>query len=261
MISHIHKCIFIHITKCAGSSVEHAFGVNVHKNTPTDYEHLFGWCPQNKLFLQHATPQQLLDLGYISPEVWAAYYKFIIVRNPWSRAYSDYYWLIENSKIYGSFEEYINGEGGFKEIMHKTTKRFRGDHLYPQIDYFFMHGKGINYDQIVYFENLNTGLDLVTQQLVLPRDFFTHRVNTSSKKLAHYSLFYNNKRKRLVEEKFKKDISFLKYQFEERKTVMDKIKLPFRYQFPPTYKSKFKYKYPKLAAFYKGFSGILGWRV
>ena len=75
MISHKHKCIFIHIPKCAGSSIETAFGVDVNNNTLNE-EYLFGWDSVNKLYLQHATPQQLIDFKLIAEENWKAYYKF-----------------------------------------------------------------------------------------------------------------------------------------------------------------------------------------
>ena len=58
MISHEHKCIFIHISKCAGSSIETAFGIDVSDNTEGNNLNLFGWNKKYRLFLQHATPQQ-----------------------------------------------------------------------------------------------------------------------------------------------------------------------------------------------------------
>lgn len=82
MISHKHKVIFIHIPKCAGSSVETAFGINVNDNQLNE-ENLFGWDNKNKIYLQHATPQQLIDLKILSPKIWDEYYKFVIVRNSW----------------------------------------------------------------------------------------------------------------------------------------------------------------------------------
>ena len=78
MISHRHKCIFIHITKCAGSSIESAFGIDISNNSESNNSNLFGWCSKDQLFLQHATPQQLLDFGHITQNIWNTYYKFII---------------------------------------------------------------------------------------------------------------------------------------------------------------------------------------
>ena len=87
MISHKHKCIFIHIAKCAGISIEYAFGVDVTNHNAEENDFLFGWDKTNKLWLQHATPQELFDLTLISRYHWESYYKFVVYRNSWDRAY------------------------------------------------------------------------------------------------------------------------------------------------------------------------------
>ena len=43
-----------------------------------NYDFLYGWCPKRKLFLQHATVQELLELDLISNKTWNEYYKFTI---------------------------------------------------------------------------------------------------------------------------------------------------------------------------------------
>ena len=67
MISHDHKCIFIHIPKTAGSSInKFYFNAKQLDWTTPNYDILYGWCPDRKLHLQHATPIQLLQTGLIS---------------------------------------------------------------------------------------------------------------------------------------------------------------------------------------------------
>ena len=87
MISHKYKCIFIHIAKCAGTSIENSFGIDTKNHNSKENKSLFGWDDHLKLWLQHATPQQLLDNHLISEHHWNTYYKFIIYRNSWARAY------------------------------------------------------------------------------------------------------------------------------------------------------------------------------
>ena len=65
MISHTHKIIFIHIPKCAGSSVEVYFKNKTFDWTKPSYKNLTGWCPKRKIHLQHATSKQLLELDLI----------------------------------------------------------------------------------------------------------------------------------------------------------------------------------------------------
>lgn len=138
MISHRHKCIFIHISKCAGSSIETAFGIDVKDNSEVNHINVFGWCNKNKIFLQHATPNELINLGYISEKTWNTYYKFIVVRNPWSRALSDYFWISTHSKIKDSFSNFLLKKGKFEDIMsNHNFPSYRGDHLNSQKSYFF----------------------------------------------------------------------------------------------------------------------------
>jgi len=60
MISHKHKRIFIHIPKMGGASIEKLFGIAPFDSNIPDYKNLVGWCPKRKLYLQHATLNELL---------------------------------------------------------------------------------------------------------------------------------------------------------------------------------------------------------
>lgn len=86
-----------------------------------NYKVLYGWCPERKFFMQHATARQLLETKLITEEQWNTYFKFSFVRNPWDRAISDYYWLQKDQNIRGSFKQYLFKEGVFKKIF----KRYR----------------------------------------------------------------------------------------------------------------------------------------
>jgi hypothetical protein len=178
MISHKHKCIFIHISKCAGSSIEHGFGINLYDNSENNNKNLFGWNYEHEIFLQHATPQQLLDNKFITQEIWDTYYKFIIVRNPFSRLISDYFWLRSESGIRDSFKNFLNAKGKYEKILKvKDYETYRGDHLTPQISYFYLNGKSISYERVLRFENLNTELKLLCSDLSINPNMFSHKVN------------------------------------------------------------------------------------
>jgi hypothetical protein len=224
MISHKHKCIFIHISKCAGSSVEKAFGIDLHDNTENNNPNLFGWNQKHKLFLQHATPQELFDYSFINKDIWDSYYKFIIVRNPYDRAMSDYFWMMKDLKIKDSFENFLNMSGQFDIMKNtKSISDYRADHLRKQIDYFYLNGNKIEYDNVIRFENISTGFQNLALQLNLPLYFFSRKENVLKKKQDHYSFFYNQKRKRLVEDKYLFDIDFLGYQFEDKRNFLAKF--------------------------------------
>ncbi|MCT8340065.1 sulfotransferase family protein [Flavobacteriaceae bacterium TK19130] len=246
MISHKHKSIFIHISKCAGTSVENAFGVP-KKMTPPNYDMLYGWSEKHSLHLQHATPEQLLSKKLITEAQWSDYFTFIIVRNPYSRAYSDYHWVMANSGVYGSFKDFIMAKGPFKALLTQRNINYMGDHLWSQYDYFHIQGKRISYDRVIRLESLATEAPNLAETIGLPKNTFSKKANVASKKLSHYSIFYTEKRKRLVEKYYKKDLDFLGYQFEDRRastqTFLENSKLLFQ----PKAKLYFRLKYPYLA--------------
>ena len=225
MISHKHKCIFIHIAKCAGTSIEHAFGVDVVNHNAEENEHLFGWDNRNKLWLQHATPQQLIDLGYINEDTWNTYYKFIVFRNSWDRAYSDYLWMQNVRNICDTFENFINKSGNFKKILNDQSSRlYAGDHLYLQKSYFFLNNHEIKYETVINFDTLQVGVDKVLKDLNLDCDFFSTHLNSSkSRKNIHYSKFYNYRKKKLIAERYKEDIDFFHFKFEDKRSFLQKV--------------------------------------
>ncbi|WP_179346229.1 sulfotransferase family 2 domain-containing protein [Winogradskyella ursingii] len=224
MVFHKQKCIFIHIPKCAGSSILKFFEPETKfYNDQPDYNILYGWCPDRKIHLQHATSKELLETNLIDQQTWDNYYKFTFVRNPWDRAYSDYLWMKKELKTEGPFKDFLLQRGNFKKRLTKKNIDFRGDHLYPQTDFFDINGK-YEMDFVGRFEFFNQDISFIISQLNLNRKFDVH-VNKSKSRFNHYSKFYNKKKKNMVAQLYAKDIEKLNYSFEERKNFQDKIRV------------------------------------
>jgi hypothetical protein len=224
MISHKHKCIFIHIPKCAGSSIR-----DFYFDTPKldwkipNYDLLYGWCPKRKIHLQHATTKQLLETELISEDVWSNYYKFTFVRNPWDRAYSSYLWVMKDRRIKDSFKNFVLAQGLFKNVLTNEEVMFnRACHLWLQTDFFTFDGS-LKLDFIGRFETLNEDIISINNQLNIDTVFKQHS-NKSMNRVKHYSYFYENKYKKLVETIYQKDIEDLEYSFENNKRGFQKLK-------------------------------------
>ncbi len=224
MISHKHKCIFIHIPKTAGTSIITFFHPEAKFNYKIpDYERLYGWCPKRQLHLQHATAKELLETELLTQEQWENYYKFTFVRNPWDRAYSDYMWIMKDRKVKGTFSEYLYKQGGFKEVFtNQNNADYRGDHLLPQTDFFDFEGL-YKVDFIGKFEKFPEDIGEVLKMLNLNNGFNRHE-NKQQKLLKHYSEFYTQNKKKLIENIYRKDIGHLNYVFEDKKSVLSKLK-------------------------------------
>lgn len=243
MVSHEHRCIFIHISKCAGTSVERAFGVT----TPSDPKMGYGWNSEFKLHLQHATPKQMLETGLVTKQQWDTYYKFVIVRNPFARAYSDYPWVMLNTKVYGRFSQFLNASGPFKDRLNVLNNHYMGDHLLPQSDYLQLNGQPIAFDCVIRMENITMGFEQVIKELSLPADFFSTPSNVNNKKLPHYSYFYTPSRKRLVQQLYKKDLDFLEYSYTEKRPISLPFLTDFSMLLGKNGKLNFRLKYPYFA--------------
>ena len=228
MISHKHKCIFIHIPKCAGTSVKYFLfpDQEVHWFEP-NYDVVHGFCPERKIFMQHATSKQLLETGLITKEQWDSYYKFTFVRNPWDRAVSDYFWLMNDQNIKDSFNNYLNKTGKFKHVLNYVgTKHYRGEHVIPQSDFFSEEGT-YKMDFVGGFENFSADMNKVVKALGHTENFNTH-INKAVKKKAHYSKIYSNSQRDMVDKLYKKDIEQFGYTFDDQRTPFNHFKHKFR---------------------------------
>ena len=224
MISHKYKCIFVHIPKCAGSSINKFIldGRNFDWRKP-NYEYLYGWCPKRKIHLQHATARELLETELVSEECWNTYYKFTVVRNSWDRAYSDYLWIQEDTKIKGSFKDFVSKSGNFYNILNdKSTMLYRGDHLKSQLCFFDLVGS-FSMDKVLQFNQLEIELQELKRNLKIERAH-PEKLKYNSNKLEHYSFFYTKTKMELIQEVYKKDIELLSFHFEDEKRGLRKIK-------------------------------------
>ena len=223
MISHKLKIIFIHIPKCAGSSIKDFYFDKPSYDWKTpDYECLYGWCPERKIHLQHATPKQLIETELITLEDWNHYYKFAFVRNPWDRAYSDYLWIKKDRNVRGSFKSYIQKKGSFKDVLNNNnTMNYRGDHLIAQSE--FANDERYPLDFIGKFENLKSDIKHINDQLGINSEFSKHS-KRNTKKLSHYSKFYTNSNVELVQSLYSEDIKQFNYKFDDQRSGIHMLK-------------------------------------
>ena len=99
MISHKHKFIFIHINKTGGSSLEHALKKYCENFSNRKFKHQ---CLFDKL---ENNPPLISQCKHLLEE----YFKFTIVRNPWDKELSDYFFNKRLGRNVGSnLTEYFN---------------------------------------------------------------------------------------------------------------------------------------------------------
>lgn len=205
MISHTHRFIFVHIPKNAGNSVNRFFGVD--------------W--QNHMDIRRYQAE-------LPRAVFADYFKFAIVRNPWERLFSDYNYQLKKSRAKNT-KLFIYDERGLRrnfaawvEAAFSNPTSYApadwggsvspGIHRWsPQLDWITIDGER-RLDFIARLENLREDFAVVCRHLGLPALRLPHR----NRRLHwHYSRYYDNTTRDLVAGYYARDIEIFRYDFEQ----------------------------------------------
>jgi hypothetical protein len=177
MISHKHKCIFIHIPKCGGQSVEDVFirenGLTWETRSPLllRRNHNLGIGPP---WLAHLTYSEYLEYGYMSKELMDSYFKFTVVRNPFSRMESIY--------KYRGYNHVLNFSGFIRNVIERQMKE-KGPFYYfirPQFDYLADKDGEIAVNKIIHLEDFEKIKDLFLRLNISIND--VPHVNKTAKK-------------------------------------------------------------------------------
>ncbi len=234
MISHHHSCIFVHIPKTAGQSIEHAFLNWIGLSWETRAPLLMGENDQPLLGpprLAHLSADQYVGCKHIPQTMFDAYFKFAIVRNPWSRMVSFYKYL--GYQRTHSFRSFLLGD--FRKHLLQERYWF----VRPQRDYIYSADGDILVDYVGRFENLQSSFDVVCDKLGLPatelprinasRDASTDlraKLRQSAEDLwrtvkghdisgyARYQDYYDAETIEYVAELYRPDIECFDYQFD-----------------------------------------------
>ena len=153
------------------------------------------------------------DYGYNKPykPEYHTFFKFTIVRNPWSRLLSA--WKNKVQDDWGNmskfklkyFEQFQGREFSFFVKNFKTTA---DDHLKIQLDAFDQ----TKIDFIGKLENLGQDFDIICDKIGIPREKLPRKNATKHKR---YTEYYDDETREIVAQKYAKDIEYFGYKFGE----------------------------------------------
>lgn len=189
------RAIFVHIPKCAGTAVARA---------------VFG---QDKFAHRSVAEYQVI----FSPEEFAAFYKFTVVRNPWDRLVSAWHFLSSGQGTDADrrwSEQHLGRFRDFADFVMNGLGRpalLRRHHLRPQHTYVCLPGSDrMLVDQVCRTEKLQEGVDVVCRALGLPK-VEVPRINTSKHK--DYREYYDDRTRARVGEVYATDVRLFGYSF------------------------------------------------
>lgn len=231
-LCHNPPFIFIHIPKCAGTSIGDALthaGCKLEFSGPAPLPLRF---ELDSLWLHHAPAKKLRRV--ISDSIWRSYFKFGIVRNPWDRLVSMFHFRKCKDPVFPG----VTGE--LRSLRHAITHpRHWGKHLanarttsvHPDEEfedwverqllgnrlakgfscchYLFDYDGSLLVDEVFRYEHLENDFSRLCNSLHLNAPLV--RLNSSHH--ADYRTYYTSNLRDLVTEHFAEDIQRFEFRF------------------------------------------------
>ena len=217
MISHHDRCVFVHIPKCAGQSIEMFFLKRIGLDWETRAPLLLRPNDTPTLGpprLAHLKAHQYVENRWITSAQFDEYFKFAFVRDPWDRTASFYRFLGYDWRC--SFPRFVQKH--LPELLES-----RAWFLCPQSEYVYGQDGRPLVDFIGRFESLEQDFITACQRIGIADPKLPH-VNDSRKptrgvmrrfkrRPQHYKDMYDARTMKLVADLYEADIDAFKYSF------------------------------------------------
>lgn len=201
-ISYTYNTVFIHIPKCAGTTIEKILGTS---STEEFFDYNQRQINNTKKTPQHFTYAELksqLDIN------WSDYYVFSVVRNPYSRFISEYKALLAKSKV-SSVSELV------EKLQIQSDLRIQqfDGHLETQSTYLKNESGGIDSSINVFkFENMTPCWEMLGSKTEV--DYSDSYWSRKSEDETPYQQFYTDETKAAVYDFYKEDFQNFQYNSE-----------------------------------------------
>jgi len=177
------------------------------KNAGASIERFFRWKGANRHF---SNREYINKLG----KEYSQYFSFSVVRNPWDRMVSLYFFGKQKNKSWCKKFKDFN-----KWIQYITQQNAKWKRYWNQFDWLKDHNDNINIDFIIRFENIDKDWLKLCKKIKCKPQQLPHINKTKKRKRKRkdYRFYYNDKSIELIGEKYKKDIEIFDYTFGENK--------------------------------------------
>ena len=215
MISLMKRFLFIHVPKTGGNSIQNILRHYSEDNIVKLAQHHDGierFQVRNSQYniTKHSPLSHYKSV--LEPDVYCKLYKFATIRNPWDRMIS-YYFSPNRSVKDWNREEFLGLVNKAMTLRHYISNgTCQNIELSNLITYKFPCHKKINadIDFLIKFERIDHDFKTVCKRLEIPYTQLPKR-NVSIR--AHYSYYYDEELKKVVQNKFQEEIEFGNYVF------------------------------------------------
>ncbi len=215
-VSHKLRCVFVHIPKTGGTSIEHALGMR-GRHGREDRRKLIGPIVSEDLyaegflsnFLQHLTVREIRRVA--PADRLDGYLTFSVVRNPWDRLVSAYFRpdgdLLAQARAQGveleglSFDEFVEAS---MVVQHA--------HLRPQHEYLTDPTGRLLVDVVGRFETLGDSFRYVCGRLGVRRRLPV-RYTSPARPSRDHRPHYTPRTRTLVARRYARDLEIFGYSF------------------------------------------------
>lgn len=215
MIGLKHKFLFVHMPKTAGNAIQNILlkyseDQMVVSKLKHDGVERFG------VTSEYGTKKHTKLFDYkkvLSPEVYEGLFKFTIVRNPWDRVVSRYFF----KKMKREFEK-GRSAAEIEEMPFDRKEFIRVIGTTPTLENFLLENPGrgkidflkdTDIDFFIRFEHLQEDFDEVCARLDLPKESLPVRNQSKHKDFRSY---YDDKTRKLVLERHRNEIEYFGYE-------------------------------------------------
>ncbi|MFC3883543.1 sulfotransferase family 2 domain-containing protein [Bacillus songklensis] len=204
-----NKVIFVHIPKAAGNGIK------------------------KSLFGQTISPGHYFAVHYKKEDSqkFNSYYKFTIVRNPWDRLVSAYFFLKQGGKCAADYEfsqRYLKDFESFRCFVLKLKdtnfqkRMMRWMHFIPQYKFVFDENDKLAVDYLGKFESIEEDFNYLKNKLQ-KQSAVLKKENQSKHK--PYWEYYDEEMVEIVGEIYREDVERFKYSFPLEKLKKQKENL------------------------------------
>ena len=201
MLDITRNLLFIHIPRTGGTSIEENLGVTSSK------DNLYGIHIHNNInkALQHLDCKEIIEI--LGEDIYNSYYKFSVVRHPYFRLMSEFYWRpkLQQTK-YPNLKDGYNFFKFLRQVKdlvdNKNYNEFiYNDHFKPQVD-FLMKDNKLMIDKVINFDAIDNQYRFIRDKYGISRGL--EKLHSSNYLTGKKSIL-TEKCKNLIYEIYSKD--------------------------------------------------------